>query len=60
MCWQEIVELNMKKLIFCPSCVINFLHSLSHLIHFIDFSEYSGIMAMIAITPFISKVCQLL
>lgn len=56
MCWQEIVELKMKKLILHPSRVINFLHSLSHLIHFIDFY---GIMAMTAISPLISKVCQL-
>ena len=56
MCQQGIVELKMKKLILHPSFVINFLHSLSHLIHFIDFC---GIMAMTAITPFISKVCQL-
>ena len=56
MCWQEIVELKMKKLILHPSHVINFLHSLSHLMHFIDFY---GIMAMTAISPLISKVCQL-
>lgn len=49
-CSQEIAEIKRKPPIFCPSCVINFLHSLSPLIHCIDFYKYNGIISMTAIT----------